>query len=467
MINKKISMIIPDFQESKHDNIANILNEQTAEFFCELIVITKDKKGFRKSVIDSSVKGLPVSIIENKEGIQSCLNQAADMAQGELIYVQSSLDSLDIDVLERAKELLTDNYEKINIAFFPQNKEDNGKMTEGLYHAMLEQKFTPGVFNFLIKKEYCKLDTTLVPRCAYLKMVMDAVSEEGYFGYTKMGCQQHVEGVFDPYRYEEVNSYEAYTKYYDFLLEYMSKKQIETNHAPWMFQVLLIKSLDEVLMNYGLIPESYTNHQKAELRKKIQQIIDLVEVKPLLRSKKIGSYHLVYLFTFRSDGMIVRSDAGKFGLYDGEDKLFSWDKIGFYISKMKGGRGGYQISGTFQNPISDFVDIDYFLVKNGQRTKIQTKDSKLSYRKTPQKIAECREYVLELPYSQTGEYYFEAEVLKNKFPVTIVYDKAKAEKHEEEKVIQTTGMEVTIACDSTIKTRKLSFFERVKRKFSR
>ena len=85
---------------------------------------------------------------------------------------------------------------------------------------------------------------------------MDAVSEEGYFGYTKTGCQKHTKGVFDPYRYEEVNSYEAYTKYYDFLLEYMSKKQMETNHAPWLFQVALIKSLDEILMKNALIPEA-------------------------------------------------------------------------------------------------------------------------------------------------------------------------------------------------------------------
>ena len=107
------------------------------------------------------------------------------------------------------------------------------------------------------------------------------------------------------------------------------------------------------------------------------------------------------------------------------------------------------------------------MVENGNSIKLQTTESKLSYRKTPQKISDCREYVLKLPYSKSGEYYFEAEILNNKFPVSIIYDKMKAENHEEEKVIQTTGMEVTITCNSTIETRKLSFVERIRRKFLR
>ena len=463
MIEKKISMIIPDFQENIHDNIADILNKETKKSFCELIVVTEKATDFDKDM----VKGIPVSVIENEKGILHSLNQASKMAQGELVYVQSAFDSLDIDAVKAAGEMLSDNYNKINIAFFPQNEADTSDMQEGLYHVMLEQTFMPGVFNFLIKKEYCKFDTTLVARCAYLKLFMDAVSEEGYFGYTKTGCQKHTKGVFDPYRYEEVNSYEAYTKYYDFLLEYMSKKQMETNHAPWLFQVALIKSLDEILMKNALIPEAYTGEQKAVLRGKIQQIMDLAEVKALLRSKKIGPYHIAYLFTFRSNKMTVRSDAGRFALYDGEDKLFSWEKSSFYVKKLRGAKSEYEIRGVFQNPISSFINIDYFLVENGNSIKLQTTESKLSYRKTPQKISDCREYVLKLPYSKSGEYYFEAEILNNKFPVSIIYDKMKAENHEEEKVIQTTGMEVTITCNSTIETRKLSFVERIRRKFLR
>lgn len=463
MINKKISMVIPDFQENMHDNIAKILEGQISDFFCELIVISDKESDVDKSL----VKGMPVSVIENKQGILSCLNQASEMAQGDFIYVQSILDSLDMDALKQSYRLLSDNSDKINITFFPQGKEDLSDMREGLYHVMLEQAFMPGVFNCIIKKEYCKFDQTLVPRSAYLKMFMDAVSEEGYFGYTKAGCQKHVDGVFDPYRYEEVNSYEAYSKYYDFLLEYMNKKCSLTNHAPWLFQVLLIKSLDEVLMKNELIPDNYTEEEKKILKDKIQQIMDLVEVKALIRSKKIGQYHLVYLFRFRSNRMTVRSDAGRFGLYDGEDKMFSWDKIGFHVSKMRGTKEGYEIRGVFQNPISSFINIDYFLVQDGETEKIQTQESKLSYRKTKQKISDCREYVLVLPYNKNGEYYFEAEIFNNKFPVAIIYDKVSAENHEEEKVIQTTGMEVTLTQQNTIETRKLSFLERCKRKFFR
>lgn len=461
MINKKISMIVPDFQENMHDNIKKILEGQISDFICELIVIADKESDVDKKLF----KEMPISVIENKQGVLHCLNQAVGIAHGEFIYVQSILDSLDIDAVKKSYKLLSDNYDKINISFFPQNKEDLSDMKEGLYHVMLEQAFVPGVFNCIVKKEYCKFDEALVPRCAYLKMFMDAVSEEGYFGYTKAGCQKHIEGVFDPYKYEEVNSYETYNKYYDFLLEYMNKKCSLTNHAPWLFQVLLIKSLDEVLMKNELIPEHYTEEERAVLKNKIQQIMDLVEVKALLRSKKIGQYHLVYLFKFRSNKMVVRSDAGKFGLYDGEDKMFSWDKVSFRVSKMRGTKKGYELRGIFQNPISSFVNINYFLVQDGKTIKIQTQESKMSYRKTKQKISDCREYVLELPYSKSGKYYFEAEILNNKFPVAIVYDKVSAKNHEEAKIIQTTGMEITLTQENTIDVRKLSFLERCKRKF--
>lgn len=461
MIDKKISMIIPDFMENKQVDLERILNEHIEDVFCELIVVTEEKQFFNKNLI----KKIPVSIIEQKGEFLHSLNKAFEVAQGELLYVQSVSDLLDIGAVKRAANLISDNYDKINISFFPQDKEDSSDMTEGLYHVMLEQKFVPGVFNFVIKKEYGKLDETLVPRAAYLKFIIDAIDDTKYFGYTKQGCQKHLPNIFDPYKYEAVNSYEAYCRYYDFLLEYMSKEYSETKHASWLVQVLLIKSLDEVLMKNSLIPEKYTSKQKAVLKGKIQQIIDLIEVKALLASKKIGRYHLVYLCTFRSNRMVVRSDAGRFGLYDGENKLFSWDKIGFYISKMEENEGKFYIKGSFQNPISSFININYFLVKNGKKIKIQTKDSPISYRNTPQKISDCREYTLEISSNKDREYYFEAEILNNKFPVTIIYDKAKAEEHEEEKVVQIKKMEVTLTCHSTVQVRKLSLLEICKRKF--
>ena len=148
MIEKKISMIIPDFQENIHDNIADILNKETTKSFCELIVVTEKATDFDKDM----VKGIPVSVIENEKGILHSLNQASKLAQGELVYVQSAFDSLDINAVKAAGEMLSDNYNKINIAFFPQNEADTSDMQEGLYHVMLEQTFMPGVFNFLIKK---------------------------------------------------------------------------------------------------------------------------------------------------------------------------------------------------------------------------------------------------------------------------------------------------------------------------
>lgn len=461
MINKKISMIIPDFKEAEQDNIIKILNKQSATFFSEIIVITDEQQNFDKELI----KEIPVSVIKKNSGILHCLNQAFEMVHGDFIYVQSASDSLDMHAVKRTAGLLTDNFDKINIAFFPQDKEDNSDRSEGLYHIMLEQKFIPGVFNFIIKREYCKFDESLIPRCAYLKLIMDAISKEEYFGYTKQGCQKHKENIFDPYRYESINSYEEYNKYYDFLLEYMNIKYSETNYAPWLFQAFLIKSLDEVLMKNSLIPEKYTEEQKCVLKGKIQKIIDLVEVKALLASQRIGRYHLVYLFTFRSNGMHVRSDAGRFGLYDGEDKLFSWDKIGFYVNKINKSEKKLQIKGSFENPISSFININYFLVKDGEKIKIEPKESKISYRNTPQKISDCREYILELPYDKDGEYCFEAEVLDNIFPITIIYDKVKAEEHEKEKVLQLKGLEVTFTNCSTIQAKKLSFLERCKRKF--
>lgn len=461
MVDKKISMIIPDFMENKQVDFERILNEHIEAVFCELIVVTEQKQFFNKNLI----KKIPVSIIEQKGEFLHSLNKAFEVAQGELLYVQSVSDSLDIGAVKRAAKLISDNYDKINISFFPQNKEDSSDMVEGLYHVMLEQKFVPGVFNFVIKKEYSKLDETLVPRASYLKFIIDAMDDTKYYGYTKQGYQKHLSGIFDPYRYEAVNSYESYCKYYDFLLEYMDKKCLETKHAPWLIQVLLIKSLDEVLMKNSLIPENYTADQKVILKRKIQQIIDLVEVKALLASGKIGRYHLVYLFTFRSNGMVVRSDAGRFGLYDGENKLFSWNKLGFYISGIEKNAGKVYIKGSFQNPISSFVTINYFLGKNGETTKIQTKDCKISYRNTPQKISDCQEYILEVSVDEDRENYFEAEVLNNKFPITIIYDKAKEEDHGEKKVVQIKEIEVIITCHDTIQIRKLSFLERCKLKF--
>lgn len=460
MINKKISMIIPDFREDKQDEITKILGEETFSFFSEIIVLVKKEQNLKKEWMQQQ----SIEIIEKSERVLQDLNKAFKMAQGNLIYVQSIDDSLDLCAVKSAVELLTDNFDKINISFFPQNKEDKSDMAEGLYHVMLEQKFTPGVFNFVVKKECCKVDEGLLPRCAYLKLIMDAISQEGYFGYTKQGCQKHGEGIFDPYKYEAINSYEAYSRYYDFLLEYMGKKYPGTSYASWLFQGLLIKSLDEVLMRNLLIPDTYTEKQKEVLRKKIQAIMDFVEIQAIVASKKVGKYHLVYLSTFRSNKMVVRSDAGRFGLYDGEDKLFSWNDIAFHIIGVKQAEETLCIRGSFQNPISSFVKINYFLVKDGVKKQLQTRESKLSYRNTPQKISDCREYVLELPYHKSGEYYFEAEVLNNVFPITLIYNKARAKDHEEEKILQTKGMEVTFTFQNIIRARKLSLFERCKRK---
>ena len=350
------------------------------------------------------------------------LNKKILESNREYLFFHVGNDSVDRDVLEAAADFLDKN--DVNIVVFPQAEdietydEENEDNVTGLYNIHLEPELKVGTFNFVVRKcENRLFNEELNARCAYLDYFLRAVTEKLFFGYLKMGVQYHEENFFDWFR---IQTYEEYENFYKFFLNVLEKKQGSNGYADELTQGIVIKAIDDLLMEGALIPEIFSEEEKKTLRGLLGNIIDDIDIIVMKDRNIFDNSHLCYFLSLRSKQVDVLADKNKFGVFYGTEEILSWRTVGFHVNSLKIENGKLRIVGCFRNPASCLMEFVPYIVRNGKMEKAETTASKSSYRGTSQVIANYQDYKLEVPYDENATFTMKALVQGQMFPVKII-----------------------------------------------
>lgn len=351
------------------------------------------------------------------------VNKAINDAKGTYIYFQSGYDSMDVSVIEKAIVIL-EKYQ-LNIVYFPQVNESKNYVASkntnvtGVYDVKLEAQFDFGVFNFLVRKmEDHQFDELMIPRCAYIKYFLEAITTEGKFGYLKEGCQTHRENELD---YFEITTYDEYVMLYTFIKNLLEKKNLFGEKGAQFIQTLVVKCIGNLLKKCSLIPENYDQTQKENLANMLSEVMDGIQADILVKYDAFSEVYLCYLLSLRKKKIDMLADKGCFGLYEDGKEILSWKSFGYHVSSLRIKKDLLKIKGFFCNPASYLLNFTPYLLCNGERKEITTSESLHSYCGSTQKIANYRDFELEIPCNKPAILQLRVKILEQDYPVQFFY----------------------------------------------
>ena len=431
-----VSLVIATYNSDMFiDECVNSLLKQNYDFEKIEVIFVNDGSTDKSSDIchKYSEKYKNIKVIDKENGgVSSARNTGIKAAKGKYIMILDADDFLSKKSIKKLVNFMDENEEDIDLAAYTiMNYRHSDKKITNHYRNQFYSKGT-GVYdlkeypyisqttvNVIFKNEGKKnqlydeemhygedekYDTGIVMK----KEKIGFVKEATYY-YRKHGNGQASEQLKNPlYCFDSIIEY--YTSFFE-------KYQDKSGKVPPYVQGLFLNCLRWRIAGDIILPYAKEDKEFDLAMKRLQKLIDKLDVKIINGHPKMDKYHKFYLINLKQAKITTEVKDEHFTIKHNNDTLEEANRVALKVNRFKIKNNKLYILGyirsiilLYKEPILYYVTVS----KNGEKTKkkLDLFKSNHSLYKTKMEVTKILGFELEIDIADIKEVYFETEIDK-------------------------------------------------------